>query len=528
MLVWLGALALVQPWGEFPLNDDWDYAKSARVLAERGELVLSPEARVTLVAQAAWGALFSLPFGWSFLALRLSTIVAAGAGVAAVAGLARLAGAARPIALVAALTVAVCPLYFGLAFTFMTDVPNAAALALGMLALGRLLDRGGWPTLLAGAGWSVVAVLIRPTGVALPVAFALAGVLWVTSGRRRVLALLPVVAAALALVGWQAWAVANGLGGLANLQAGELRDALGRGPLVVLVEAFRNSGIAALYLGLFALPLAIAGGAMTGFGRLITLGGGLVGLGLALVGARMPLAENVLYDLGVGPLTLRDAFFGGPPAEVRGPAWLLTVVTVAAGAGAGALGVLVVRGARRLWRGGARPLLTLLVATAVFSFAPLAVAGFLDRYLIALLPPVVAVAAAGSRRGRAGALVGAAVVLLLVGGFSVAATRDYFSWNRARWAALERLVAQGVPPSEIDGGFEFHGWFTYDPAYRRDPARSWWWVVDDRYVVAFGPLAGYREVDREPFWRLVPPGAGAVVTLERERDVQGRVRATGQ
>jgi 4-amino-4-deoxy-L-arabinose transferase-like glycosyltransferase len=513
----LVAAVLVQPWGEFPLNDDWDYAKSVRGLVDHGHFALSPEARVTLVAQAVWGALFCLPFGWSFFALRLSSIVAAIAGVAAVSGLARLAGGARPAALVAALTVTVCPLFFGLAFTFMTDVPSAAALALGLLALGWWLQRGGWPALLVGTACSLVAVLIRPTGLAMPAAFALAGVLGATSGPRRLFALLPVAAAALALAGWHWWAVANGLGGLANLQAGELRDALGRGPVPVLVDVLRNSGVAALYLGLFTLPLAISGGAMTGRGRLLAVLGGLVGLGLALAGVRMPLAENVLYDLGVGPLTLRDAFFRGPPAEVRGPTWLLTLVTVAAGAGLGALGLLVVRGARRLWRCGARPLLMLLVATAAFSFAPLAVAGFLDRYLVALLLPVVAIAAAGGRGGRAGALAGAAVVLILFGGFSVAATRDYFSWNRARWTALERLVAHGVPPSEIDGGFEFNGWFTYDPTYRRDPTKSWWWVVDDRYVVAFGPLAGYREVDREPFWRLVPPGAGAVVVLERDR-----------
>jgi hypothetical protein len=109
-VLWLAAALLVQPWGEFPLNDDWDYAKSARALAERGRFELSPEARVTLFAQAAWGALFSLPFGWSFVALRLSTVTAGLAGTFAVYGLARLAGASRRLATVAALTLAVCPL----------------------------------------------------------------------------------------------------------------------------------------------------------------------------------------------------------------------------------------------------------------------------------------------------------------------------------------------------------------------------------------------------------------------------------
>ena len=82
---------------------------------------------------------------------------------------------------------------------------------------------------------------------------------------------------------------------------------------------------------------------------------------------------------------------------------------------------------------------------------------------------------------------------------------------------LERWLQAGASPAAIDGGFEFNGWFTYDPTYRRLPGRSWWWVQDDRYLVTFTPLAGYRVVDREPYQRLLPPGDGAVLMLERTR-----------
>jgi 4-amino-4-deoxy-L-arabinose transferase-like glycosyltransferase len=514
-LVWVVAALLVQPWGEFPLNDDWDYAKSARAIVERGRFELSPEARVTLVAQAAWGAVFSLPFGWSFFALRLSTLVAGLGGTLAVYGLARLVGASRGIATVAALAFALCPLTVGLAFTFMTDVPYASALAVGLLALGGWLQRGGWVALLAGAALAVVAVLIRPTGLALPVAFLLAALLSRQRGALLGAALvLGLAAGALAL--WQVWAVLAGLGGLANPQAGELRDALARAPLSVGGEVARQSGIAAFYLGLFLLPLSLVGGAASGQrGLLVAAGGGLIGLGLAVVGARMPLAINVLYDLGLGPLTLRDAFLVAAPPETRGPAWVAGGATVLAGGGAAVGILLVARGGLRLWRCGARPLLALVTGTALIAFVPFAVAGFLDRYLIALLPPLLALGAAGARRSSRTALASAAITLLLLGGFGVVATRDYFAWNRARWTALERLQERGVTPAEIDGGFEFNGWLTYDPRYRRDPMKSWWWVMDDRYVAAFGPLPGYREVDREPFWRWLPPHEGAVLILER-------------
>src|SRR5207244_2202629 len=51
----------------------------------------------------------------------------------------------------------------------------------------------------------------------------------------------------------------------------------------------------------------------------------------------------------------------------------------------------------------------------------------------------------------------AATVLAAVIGLSAAATRDYFSWNRARWDMLRVAEALGATPDEIDGGFEYNG-----------------------------------------------------------------------
>ena len=48
--------------------------------------------------------------------------------------------------------------------------------------------------------------------------------------------------------------------------------------------------------------------------------------------------------------------------------------------------------------------------------------------------------------------------------FSVASTDDYFAWNRARWQALTYLLDEvRVSPMEVCGGFEFNGWYNYDP-----------------------------------------------------------------
>jgi len=46
--------------------------------------------------------------------------------------------------------------------------------------------------------------------------------------------------------------------------------------------------------------------------------------------------------------------------------------------------------------------------------------------------------------------------------------------------------------------------------------RSWWWVQDDQYIVAFGDLPGYARILRVAYDRWLPPGQGDIVVLERE------------
>ncbi|MEH2041994.1 hypothetical protein [Nostoc sp.] len=71
---WILMTILVNPLGNFPLNDDWAYGQSVQSLVEKGNLKISPWSAANLLSQVFWGALFCLPFGFSFTALRFSTL----------------------------------------------------------------------------------------------------------------------------------------------------------------------------------------------------------------------------------------------------------------------------------------------------------------------------------------------------------------------------------------------------------------------------------------------------------------------
>jgi hypothetical protein len=62
---------------EIPVIDDWTYAWSVEHFLETGELRMLEWSAHYPLAQILWGALFSQLLGFSFIVLRLSTLVLA-------------------------------------------------------------------------------------------------------------------------------------------------------------------------------------------------------------------------------------------------------------------------------------------------------------------------------------------------------------------------------------------------------------------------------------------------------------------
>ena len=73
--------ALVDSIGDFPLNDDCVYALGVKSILQTGRFDLPGlvPSGPNVFAQAYWGALFCLPFGFSFTAPRFSTLALGGA-----------------------------------------------------------------------------------------------------------------------------------------------------------------------------------------------------------------------------------------------------------------------------------------------------------------------------------------------------------------------------------------------------------------------------------------------------------------
>ncbi len=579
----VAAWGLARPFGDFPVNDDWSYGVAVQRLLAEGRFRPTGWTAMPLLTQALWGAAFCLPWGFSWHTVRLSTMVLALIGVLGCHRLLLRSGGDRLVAAVGALALGLNPVFFLLSCTFMTDVPFTVFGIGAFLALAAALQapeqRRRRLALVAGSLLALAATLCRQIGLFIPLAFALV-VLGrrsasgePTSGWRRVKeaalrlseAGLPLVLCVVALWGFQAWMRrTGGLPDLYDRHNEHLLAIWSQQPGLAMKSVVFRTVVALLYLGWFLWPLLLPTGRCcsrmrrwSARHRLVPLAAGVGFLVIAgiyvMQEGPMPLGMYILVPHGIGPLCFGSAFDGQHAVQLPPlPAWFWWTVTGMSLFGGTLLasiltgtGMLMVRRWRsRGLAGQDLPRSFFLLATLVYLL-PLIVGGanFFDRYLLPVMPPLLALLATFHQGGRAPApTAGGAVrpseerarertggkerraaVKWMMGGLGLAClavytiwgTHDYFAWNRVRWAGLADLMARhGLTPREVDGGFEFNGLHRYDPAFVPRNGRSWWASASDTFVLSFTPVPGCQVVERWPFSRWPLPD-GEILVLRR-------------
>jgi len=533
---------IIDPIGEFPLNDDWSYTRTLKLLYTSHHLHLTGFTSMPLIGQLVWALLFCKIFGFSFTILRLSTLILALTGVLATYFLIRELSDRRKLALIGALTVLFNPVYMNLSNTFMTDVPFFSMLVLSMYCFVRMLRQGGLRWLIAGICFVTVATLIRQLG--LLAAFSFACCILLAWKRLTMLRIVTAAVACIVPLGayllYNAWLKVHA--GIPVMYHEGTRQILFNllysdySKPVFLGKQFLNIFI---YNGLFIFPLVflcvprLLGKAA----RLLPWYYGmflLFGIGYFLAFRRMmPFTGNILNSYGLGIASLRDIMILKTDHLADLPAAFWLVITLAGCIGGGWILFLLVRYFPSLKRANflqspAAPEAAFLYYFIVAYMFVMEVGASFDRYFIPLLPVICALTAYALNEGKAVAFslprfsYGLALAsVILYGVFSVTMTSDYMSWNRARWGALSYLMTEKqIGPEHIDGGFEFNGYYLYDDTMMHlendKTKKSWWWVKDDEYLISFGPVDGYA-VEREyPYRRLLSAQAGKIFILRKQ------------
>ena len=500
--LWLVSLFIINPLGDFPLNDDWSYALTVKHFLETGDFLPIGWTSTPLLTHVLWGSFFCLLKGYSFETLRFSTLTLSLVGVLATYLLVRVLDRSRWLAVIAALTVAFNPIYYALSTTFMTDVPFTAVMIVATLFLTRCLNQHSNFDLWLGTLLMMIATLNRQLGITIPLAFTVTFILKNGFTRQSIgRALLPSVMTLGALLALQQWlAATDRLPALYSAKTDAMMSALESPEL--WVDAAGQIFVVLLYLGWFLLPVLVlcfgriwlgTKGKKTSRLRLLAMAL-LCFILLSIIPWHrglylMPLGGNIIIESGIGPLTLHDTLImqaNHVPVLSSGFWFAITVFSLLGGtllviAG----GIFALRTFRTLWSNeldSNHATSLFLILSALLYLLPLIIAGLFDRYL---LPPIPLLAAAFvnlttkearptalSKEGRLFSVV-SVILLGLLFVYAIGGTRDYLTWNRTRWAMIDDFMrSEHVTVEEIDGGFEFMGCICIVPIINVRRARA--------------------------------------------------------
>lgn len=468
------AVLATHPVLEMGTNDDWSYARTALDLARTGHIVYNGWATAMLGWQLYWGAVVIKLFGFSFLALRFSTLpFAMGAAYLLHQISVRLGLNARN-AILATLTIVLSPLFLPLATSFMTDVPAFFWLLVGLYACLRAIDSGSSRSCMLWLAFASAADVTAGTARQIVWLGALVMVpcaAWIE--RRRP----GVVAAALAL--WAGSFIAT----IACLywfshQPYSIPERIIAGAFTPALLPHAAQQIRDLILSLLLLTLPVFAAMLVELPRvskrvlfpLLGIMAVLFALRIYTHGVQAfgPWTPNIVTEYGVGGSGSWENLGRKPVVLspwVRGAATCMVFLAACVWLAK----VMPRMGSRRPSYSEQQPhipsrTLGLLLGPFILAYfamlLPRAIFGLaLDRYLIPLLAVLVIVMLRYFQNAvRRETPAFCFVLLAIFSAYGIAATHDYFATARARLAAASLIHAAGVPRTEIQGGWEYDGW----------------------------------------------------------------------
>ena len=569
-LALLGIVLLVRPFGDYPLNDDWQYARVTKAFIATGVFKSDVQIAPSLVGQALLVWPLVKLFGFSHGLLRGASLLMGATLLACLQVIMR--QLRLPPVMIAGLLLSflLSPLTLYFSFSFMTEIYGFAVAMVGAawwfqsrtkLAGPHAAPIGAWLAMgvgfLCGLSFWIrqYAALVYPALLGAALVPPMLARDWQHLRRSLVGALLGFCVFAGVIASYFRWALVSG--NFRNEFASPLEQLL-----TISQTAWKvQPGVFTAYLTLMFLPCLLLLARRATCGRAWLIPALLVSATVVLAYCKLqrigdsgghppawfhnhfPYLGNVIHDGGIGPIILQDVYEMNLASQPRLSAQLWRNVERLMWVGTLLWAPLVVllSGLLKPRRKPAPPQAASCVAAEVLWFGLLFVFGsafvviqtysvhVFDRYLFPLqigMVLVIAVAFAEVQR-RAISLArarGRWLVASLAGftafclaWFSVAGVHDQFRWNDVRWAMYRGLLGSGISPLNIDAGWEAQGWTNLDaylagatPPHCIGPCHceGGWYCRDDSYRVGMNVFDGYEVIDQvTPRFLLVDPVA---------------------
>lgn len=518
VLLWVIAIVIIRPVGEFPINDDWAYSKNVYNLTENGKFVVDTWPAMNLISQTLYGSIFTSVFGFSFTVLRFSIVLLAVLATLVLYRIAgRLSGNNRLLGFLISAYFCFNVLFFPLAFSFMTDVFFMSFMIFAMHQALVYKETGSYFSYAAFILFCIVAVLNRQHGLILPVLIVGAILDREKLSVKSVLMItVPFLLVWLAHDKYRHFLTANGIAnGLQHFE--HLQEYLKTSNLSMhllrLASTLLDTG--RLLFPVVLLLLILNRKQLRLKDVLFFCGWLILFSGLTYIGWDMYPSCNVANLLSTGPYLLK---FENPAQEVASYPLLRIVLLACALIGLSGAAFLLIKwevktsisGQSLFFRIGSFTALCVLLLFIVLNKS------YFDRYTLlpAFLVTILLIQRHYPISGKmavTGIFIFGCIYVL-----NVMRVTDFFNWQKKRWEAINYLHHKGVTAAEMDAGFEYHGWYKPTEDYPND-GRSWWWVKRDDYLItAQTKVEGYSRDTIFRFQNILPYRTKAIFVYKRK------------
>lgn len=523
-LLWWVAVVFVNPIGDFPLNDDWQYAYPVKTLIETGNYDLISVFSPNIFLQVIWGYLFCLPFcEFSFTTLRFSTLFLGWIGCLFFLQLLSRLSIKKDLVAWGTLMFCFNPLYFSLSFSFMTDVPFLVVMLLGVGSYFKYFATKQRIYRLLGILAGIAAFLIRQPGLLL--IFSAELLLLLDKKSRTSILHFSGILLTLCLLhfsvekGLKPWLdISENYLSVGSLYISDFLEK----PQVFLFQFAKRTLMSIFYLGLFLLPFwnfIFKNCQKNGWlswkhlTPIIVVNALIAGV-LAHFEYIFPYGGNIFYNLGLGPILLADTW----PEVVNSPKllpdWSMILLGFICQIYGCYLLIWVSEKLFAVFKSSRKSPLKIeqkrwlfLVFLSAFYLGLVMVISYFDRYVLLPIACLIILIIADKSTIKKVDL----IFKILVGVFaifSLLATKNYLNWSRTAHLATHQLLEEKIPMKQIDADMAVNGFDNFP------------WLRNTRatFVLTTNPLPDLVVKDSLPYFNWLKMDTDYIYTSEKITD----------
>lgn len=519
LLLWIIAFVVILPIGEFAINDDWAYAKNVYKLTVNGKFTVDEWPAMNLISQTFYGFMTTSLFGFSLTTLRVSIFsLSICSSLFLFRLLKHLSGNNKFVAFVFTASFVFNPIYMHLSMTYMTEVFFISMLIFALNSLVNYRMHSKLSSYIWFCFWCIAAMLCRQQALlfgALIIPFVINQnmAIW----KKFLMSILPIYLC------WKLSEMYRDILSSKNISHNIQR-------IDDLTNYLKNASIEKhilqasdilLLLGGTLLPISIF--LMLSHIKLFRRKNALWFLIASLIAIFSTVSAFGIYPIGnisklfeIGPRLIKGASerFNGDSYRLLHQLFYFVSVS--------SLSIVILFIIKKRTLDARQPKKTiekavyLIIAFSYLTFGALNNAYF-DRYSLPLFLTMLLVLVPQNFTESLTSKLITTILVLIIFTLGLVENLDYFNWQKQRAKAIQHLYKIGVSANEIDGGFEFNGWTKENNIYPSDPSKSWWWVVDDKFIISANPLYNTHLKKYFVYQRYLPFEQDTVFLLEKNQ-----------